>query len=117
MSCPFKTHSVGSFPATFHDTNGIQWQDLCDRLLERGVLVYDSARELLAIDVRQRKEQLATEDRHETWQMVDVWGISVMKNGISLGKIRTGSLPFLLGNSKIGQVMATSQLRLRRKQQ
>lgn len=33
--------------------------DLCDRLLERGVLVYDSARELLAIDVRQRKEQLA----------------------------------------------------------
>lgn len=35
--------------------------DLCDRLLERGVLVYDSARELLAIDVRQRKEQLATE--------------------------------------------------------
>ena len=117
MSCPFKTHVVGSFPATFRDTNGIQWQDLCDRLLERGVLVYDSARELLAIDVRQRKEQLATEDRHETWQMVDVWGISVMKNGISLGKIRTGSLPFLLGNSKIGQVMATSQLRLRRKQQ
>jgi len=36
--------------------------DLCDRLLERGVLVYDSARELLAIDVRQRKEQLAPED-------------------------------------------------------
>eukprot|EP00435_Cladocopium_sp_Y103_P074696 s46_g50.t1 len=35
--------------------------DLCDRLLERGVLVYDSARELLAIDVRQRKEQLAAE--------------------------------------------------------
>lgn len=37
-------------------------QDLCDRLLERGVLVYDSARELLAIDVRQRKEQLAPEE-------------------------------------------------------
>lgn len=34
--------------------------DLCNSLLERGVLVYDSARELLAIDVRQRKgEQLA----------------------------------------------------------
>ena len=45
------------FPATMTPP-----QDLCDRLLERGVLVYDSARELLAIDVRQRKEQLAAED-------------------------------------------------------
>ncbi|CAE7213849.1 unnamed protein product [Symbiodinium natans] len=34
--------------------------DLCDRLLERGVLVYDSARELLAIDVRQRKGEKLT---------------------------------------------------------
>ncbi|CAE7251565.1 Cd2bp2 [Symbiodinium sp. CCMP2456] len=34
--------------------------DLCDRLLERGVLVYDSARELLAIDVRQRKGENLT---------------------------------------------------------
>uniref|UniRef100_A0A7S4QHR0 GYF domain-containing protein n=1 Tax=Alexandrium monilatum TaxID=311494 RepID=A0A7S4QHR0_9DINO len=33
--------------------------DLCDRLLQRGVLVYDSTRELLAIEVRERKgEQL-----------------------------------------------------------
>lgn len=29
--------------------------DLCDRLLQRGVNVYDSTRELLAIEVRQRK--------------------------------------------------------------
>lgn len=37
--------------------------DLCDRLLERGVLVYDSTRELLAIDVRQRKgEKLLTDE-------------------------------------------------------
>eukprot|EP00930_Biecheleria_cincta_P031910 TRINITY_DN22127_c0_g1_i1.p1 TRINITY_DN22127_c0_g1~~TRINITY_DN22127_c0_g1_i1.p1 ORF type:complete len:727 (+),score=225.19 TRINITY_DN22127_c0_g1_i1:133-2313(+) len=35
---------------------------LCDRLLERGVLVYDSTRELLAIDVRQRKGENLTVD-------------------------------------------------------
>lgn len=35
---------------------------LCDRLLEQGVLVYDSTRELLAIDVRQRKGQNLTAD-------------------------------------------------------
>lgn len=36
--------------------------DLCDRLLQRGVLVYDSTRELLAIEVRERKgEQLRKE--------------------------------------------------------
>ena len=44
-----------------HGWVGSPDKDLCDRLLERGVLVYDSARELLAIDVRQRKEQLAPE--------------------------------------------------------
>ena len=44
-----------------HGSFGSPDKDLCDRLLERGVLVYDSARELLAIDVRQRKEQLAPE--------------------------------------------------------
>jgi len=37
--------------------------DLCDRLLQRGVLVYDSTRELLAIEVRERKgEQLRKEE-------------------------------------------------------
>eukprot|EP00931_Biecheleriopsis_adriatica_P113275 TRINITY_DN8823_c0_g1_i1.p1 TRINITY_DN8823_c0_g1~~TRINITY_DN8823_c0_g1_i1.p1 ORF type:complete len:695 (+),score=259.99 TRINITY_DN8823_c0_g1_i1:41-2086(+) len=36
--------------------------DICDRLLERGVLVYDSSRELLAIDVRQRKGEKLTAD-------------------------------------------------------
>ncbi|CAE8638911.1 unnamed protein product, partial [Polarella glacialis] len=41
--------------------------DLCDRLLERGVLVYDSTRELMAIDVRERKgEKFTAPDASES---------------------------------------------------
>jgi len=41
--------------------------DLCDRLLQRGVLVYDSTREQLAIEVRERRgEQLGEEGKKDT---------------------------------------------------
>jgi hypothetical protein len=36
--------------------------DLCDRLLERGVLVYDSTREQLAIEVRERRGEFEQKD-------------------------------------------------------
>lgn len=36
--------------------------DLCDRLLERGVLVYESTREQLAIEVRQRRKEFEKTD-------------------------------------------------------
>jgi len=39
--------------------------DLCDRLLERGVLVYDSTREQLAIEVRQRRGEFDKEEGPE----------------------------------------------------
>jgi len=39
--------------------------DLCDRLLQRGVLVYDSMRELLAIEVRERKGEQLRQDGAE----------------------------------------------------
>lgn len=36
--------------------------DLCDSLLQKGINVYDSARELLAIEVRERKGEKLTKD-------------------------------------------------------
>jgi len=39
--------------------------DLCDRLLERGVLVYSSTRELLAIEVRERKGELPGKEEEQ----------------------------------------------------
>merc|ERR1740116_569913 len=52
--------------------------DLCDRLLQRGVLVYDSTRELLAIEVRERKgEQLRKEGEETEDGNVDSSGADV----------------------------------------
>ena len=65
-------------------------KDLCDRLLERGVLVYDSARELLAIDVRQRKEQLAPEVSWSgrAWENHDLGGPQmVVKKVMEMGPL------------------------------
>jgi hypothetical protein len=39
--------------------------DLCDRLLERGVLVYDSTREQLAIEVRERRGEFEEKESAE----------------------------------------------------